>query len=130
MTTPQRMRAAMFAALLCLAVACAGAAAREQLLLPAMAGTWSKVRPQVVRELAVAPNAEASAAVAEVDAAFDVGPGSRLAAVRWPLLEQLAENDIARRLAAGEIGPGVAESLRGLLADLAESRAQYLRQRP
>jgi hypothetical protein len=131
--TTQRFRVWSLSALFflsCLAAACFGTAARDNLLLPSMGGSWSKVRPMVERELARVPNAEAAAAVVEVDKAIDTGPPARLAAVRWPLLEQLAEDDIARRLAAGEIGPGVATSLRGLLADLAESRAQYLRQRP
>lgn len=127
---PRALALAGLSAVLFLVACCTGTAAREQLLLPAIAGSWGKVRPMVERELERTPDAEAAAALVDVDAAVKVGPPSRLAAVQWPRLEQLAEADIDRRLAAGEIGPGVAKSLRGLLADLAESRAVYLRQKP
>ncbi|MBL8752281.1 MAG: hypothetical protein JNK15_03185 [Planctomycetes bacterium] len=110
-----------------LLVSCAGTAARQSALLPAIASSWSAVRVQVTRELAAAPDPAGTAAVFDADAALAKGDPVAIAAVPWSLLEGLALADVQRREAAAEIGPGVAKILRGRLADLAESRSLYLR---
>lgn len=109
---------------------CAGSIARHEVLLPAMVGAWTNIRVQVERELQRAPDPGATAAVAAADEALRIGDPVAIAAVRWDVLDMLAVRDIDRRVAALEIGPGVAESLRGRLAEFAESRAQYLRRGP
>ncbi|MBL8756326.1 MAG: hypothetical protein JNK15_23735 [Planctomycetes bacterium] len=116
--------------LMLLLAACAGTAARQQVLLPAIAGAWSDVRLQVVRELLQVPNTEATAAVAAADRAIASGDAVQVATVPWPLIEQTALADVDRRLAADQIGPLVAESLRGRITDLRESIALYIRRIP
>jgi hypothetical protein len=112
---------------LLLAIACAGTAARQRSMLPALAETWTNgIRAQVVREAAAAGSSVAEIAVA--DAAFPTGDPVRIGSVDWALLDSYAAADIERQLAAQAIGPMVAESLRGRLADFIASRRLYLRQ--
>lgn len=110
-----------------LLAACAGTAAREHVQLPALANAWSRLRVGVERELAAAPSPAGAAALEQADRAFVVGTPAAVAVVPWPMLEQLARDDATRRLQAGEIGPGVAESRLALVDDFARSRALYLR---
>lgn len=113
--------------LLLLLGACAGQTARDNVQLPALASTWGRLRPAVERELAATPNPTGAAALVQADQAFAAGTPSAIAVVPWSVLDDLARADTDRRLAAGEIGPGVAESRRGLIDDFARSRALYLR---
>lgn len=112
-----------------IAMACAGMAARSGMLAPAMAQAWGGIRVQVVRELGLEPNAAGSIALADADVALAAADPVKVAAVEWPLLDELTEADVARRLAAQAIGPITAESLRGRLADFVDARAIYTRTR-
>jgi hypothetical protein len=114
--------------LFALLAACAGTAARQQTLLPAIASTWAHIRVQVVREAAAADYVGIEAALAAADKALEIRDPVTIAAVNWGLLEVAAAADTERRLTAGEIGPLVAESLRGRLADFTHARNLYLRQ--
>lgn len=122
----QRSKQALLSLLL-LTAACAGTIARENALLPALRGAWAGIKVQVERELAITPDATATAAVVAADAALQSGDAVAVVAVDWPRIEALAEADIVRRMVAGQIGPGVAVSLRGRLAEFAEARALYTR---
>lgn len=110
-----------------LASACAGSAARSEALLPAMRQAWQGIRECVVRELAAAPDANGAAALVGADTALRLDDPVGLAAVDWRILDELASSDVARRLAAGQISQGVAESLAERLARFAEARATYTR---
>lgn len=111
--------------------ACAGTAARQNVLLPALADTWANgIRVQVVREAAQADYSGAAVAVVAADAALAAGDPPKVAAVNWAILELVAAADIERMLATGQIGPIVAESLRGRLVDFTAARRLYLRQNP
>ncbi len=121
----------IFLSLLVFATACAGSAARQHVLIPSMRTSWESIRVAVLREAAAQQHATGAASVAAADEALAAGDPVKIASVDWPVLDLLAEADTARRVVAGAIGPGVAESLRGRLADFAESRALYLtRTRP
>lgn len=109
-------------------VACAGTAARQNVLLPALASTWASIRVQIERQASFQDDTQAPKVAAAASAALTSGDPVAIAAVNWTLLEDLALADIDRRIAAREIGPLVAESLRGRLVDFAASRRLYLRQ--
>ena len=99
--------------------ACAGITAREEGLMRVMAGVWPNVRTVV--EAGVEDAVEAgdldeqgrAALVEEMDAmamALESGDRHELLSVDWATLSVFAERGIAAR--RGEIGPGVAASLR------------------
>lgn len=114
-------------ALFMIAAACAGTTARAEVLLPALRQAWAGIRGGVERELVVAPDAAGTAALAGADAALRSGDQIAVAAVAWPVLDALAMADITRRTAAGQIGPGVAESWRERLRQFAAARATFNR---
>ena len=96
------------------ASACAGVAARDEALLPAMRLAWPPIAELVERGTANridGAQVPVLAAAREMTAALDSGDRERVAAVDWPILRFAAAEGIKRRIEAGEIGPGVAESL-------------------
>ncbi len=107
---------------------CAGQAARQHILLPAMQKCWLVIRADVLRELDRLDDPTARAVLHQADRAVDTGDPAGMATVRWPLLEELAESSIVRRTESGELGPGVASSKRMLIADFKQDRLLYLRQ--
>lgn len=112
---------------LLLLVACAGAAARTNVQLPSLRATWGNLREAVVRQLAVEPDTATDAAMVGADKALEVGDPVQVLAVDWPRLDRAIELDLARQLAAGQIGPLGAESRRGLLVDFHDSIRLYTR---
>ena len=110
-------------------IACAGGAARTNSLLPALSQAWASIRVQCMREHDAAPNPAVKVAIADADGAIVRGDIVAFLSVDWKLLDATAEADIKRRLLDATIGPLTAESLRGRLAEFAESRALYT-QRP
>jgi uncharacterized protein (DUF1501 family) len=110
-------------------VACAGAAARQNVLLPAMDSNWQQLRPGIERELAAAPNPAGTTAVAAANDAFKAANPAALMTVDWQLLDSIAEADVVRQLADGKLGPIGADSRRKLIAEFAEARGIYARTR-
>lgn len=109
--------------LLTLLAACAGTATRQNIQLPALAGVWAHIAPSVAR---ADPSKEAELASAKQ--ALELGDPVKIASVAWGPLLAAAGDDIERRLEAKEIGPLVAESLRGRLNDFTTNLALFLRQ--
>lgn len=107
--------------------ACAGTAARQDVLLPAMSAAWASIKVQVQREASHIDSMQAAEAVAAADAAFATADPVKFAAVNWGVLDALALADIDRRLDAQQIGVQVAQSLRGRVVDFAAARGLYLR---
>lgn len=96
-------------ALLLLAAACAGLAARDHVLLPALQDAW----PSVAREIdAGHPDAATVAIKDQADGALKAGDKIRIGAVSWPILRTAAEAGVAEMVRAGTVSPGVAGSLR------------------
>ena len=112
---------------LLLLVACAGAAARTNVQLPAIRSSWGNLREAVVRQLAVEPDAATEATLAGADQALQVGDPVQVLAVDWKRLDRAIELDLARQIAAGQIGPLGAESRRGLLAEFHDAIRLYTR---
>lgn len=108
--------------LLMLLAACAGTSTRQNLQLPALVGVWAKIAPSVMRA-----DPSLGAAAQQATEALGLGDPLRIAAVPWQALLGAAGDDIERRLEAKEIGPLVAESLRGRLNDFSSSIDLYLR---
>lgn len=106
---------------------CAGSAARENVQRPAIAATWAQLREAVVRQIAIEHDDATDAALVAADSAIATGDAVQILAVDWKRIERAVELDVARQLAAGEIGPLGAESRRGLLVEFAEARALYTR---
>lgn len=120
--------------------ACAGTAAREHTLLPAMRLAWPGVQAAVARgittgleaqsqTLTAAAAAELTTATREMKAALETGEAGQVAAasVMWPALEALAFTGIDARVRAGEIGSGVAESLRERVRQFSLALIKFLR---
>lgn len=112
--------------LLLLGAACAGAAARQGVTLPAMRAAWEAIKVEATREAVATQTGQAD--VAAADAAMAAGTAAAIAAAPWGVVEMLARGDITRRVAAGTIGPGVADSLLEELRLFAISRATFTRQ--
>lgn len=108
-------------------VACAGATAREEVLLPAMEMAWPTVRAQVADQLLHAPDDAATATLAAADQALATGNPAAFAAVDWATIDAAAEASIARRELAQEIGPDVAVLLRERLLQFRNARPTYTR---
>lgn len=128
--TNQRRRLPLLLLLLpccAMAPACAGARAREHALLPALVEVWPRIREGMAREAAAQGRAEASGVVEAADVALRSGDLSAIAAVPWPLLDELALADVQRRAAAGQLGPDVVPILRGRLEQFAAQRTKLLR---
>lgn len=115
---------------LLLLVACAGAAARTNVQLPAIQSTWSNLRTAVERQVAAEPDAATAAAMVSADQAVKTGDPVQLLAVDWERLERAIELDLARQVAVGEIGPLGAESRRGLLTEFRDAIRLYTRTTP
>lgn len=113
--------------LLLILVACAGAAARQNLLLPSMQQAWVGVRAQVADQLLHVEDSATTAELAGADAALQTGDAVAVAAVDWPRIDAAAEASIERRVQAQDIGPAVAESLRERLRQFANARQTYTR---
>ena len=109
-----------------LIAACAGTTARTEALLPAMRQAWVGIRPAVERHITSIDDLTYNQALAAADAALASGEPVSFASVAWQLIDESHEADVARRVKAGEIGPGVAESLRERLAQFADARATFL----
>lgn len=95
---------------------CAGARAQRNVLTPALLGAWTTIAVQ----------AADGGATVELVAAFNVALETRAYAdvvEQWPEIRAAAEVSILARLAGGEIGPGVAESLRSRLRQFNEGVA-------
>ena len=109
---------------------CAGAAARANVLLPAMQADWQSIRVAVDRQVATVDDLAQRQAVVAADAAMATGDPVAIAAVPWPLLDDAHEADVVRRIAAGEISPGVADSLRERLRQFAIARTTLTTRSP
>lgn len=92
------MRTAISSVVLLLLAACAGARAREDVLLPALRGEWPHVRA-----LAVRGDARIEPTAARMDGALAAGDRPAIAAT-WPPLETAALAGVQAELAAAEIG--------------------------
>jgi hypothetical protein len=108
-----------------LLTACSGVTARREVLLPAIRTAWGSVRIGVEREVAAQHHPTGAAELAKADEALAAGVAARVMAVDWLLLEQLADADIERRTAAGEVSAGVAVSLRERITQLNAARKSY-----
>ena len=113
--------------LVLLVAACTGNAARQHALLPTLRTSWTSIRVEVLREADVVQHATGAAVVAAADEALAAGDPIKVAAVDWPTAEQLAADDVDRRVAAGLIGPGVGGSLRERHARFTEQRLTFTR---
>jgi hypothetical protein len=114
-------------ALFLIAAACAGTTARTEVMLPAMRQAWAGIRPAVERYVSTVDDIAQRDALTAADAALQSGDPVAIAGVPWQLLDDAHEADVVRRVAASEIGPGVADSLRERLAKFVESRATFTR---
>lgn len=88
---------------------CAGMKARENVLLPTMALAFSTVIAPIIE--ASDPSSDVLLAVSAVRAALEAGDGEAVSAA-WAVLEPAVLAAIDRRVDRGEIGPGVAGSLK------------------
>jgi len=113
------------ALLLTLLTACAGTRARDNVLLPAMQLAWPGVAKDVEHgvvdgeqqgDLNAASADVLRAGAASMGAALEVGDRFEVLAVDWASLRGMALRGIVVRVARGEIGAGVAGSLRERVA--------------
>lgn len=88
-------------------VACAGITARQDVLLPAIAGAWPAVRAE-----AVLGDPQVEPIAAQADTALQAGDKIRIGAVPWAQIQAAATAGIAAKVTAGAVTAGVAESLR------------------
>lgn len=117
----------MWAALaLLVLVSCAGATARQQVLLPAMRTAWPPIREVVETELQQAPDSATTAAVAAAESALQAGTSTAVTSVAWPLIDTAHESGLVRSVQAGAIGPGVADSLRERAKQFAAARVEFV----
>jgi len=106
---------------------CAGQAAREASTLPAMRTAWNAIKVEARREATARNSADGFLAIDQADAAMASGVVRDILVVPWKTIEDLAEADIARRLAINELGEGSAGSLREELRLFKISRDTYTR---
>jgi hypothetical protein len=116
------MRTIALVVLALAASACAGAKAREHVLLPAVRMAWPAVQDDVLRgiEDGIADGELTSMQVAELQSrTFHLGmtitasyDPDAFAVAGWNTLEPWAHRGIQDRVDDHEIGPGVAESFR------------------
>lgn len=111
------MRTALFAASLLLLSACAGVAARNKALLPAMASAYAGIYDDIRRGIKAeerAPQAaqELRRLADNLGDALKSSDYRRVMRIDWPRLAMLAELGISARILGGEIGEGVALSYR------------------
>lgn len=93
------------AAFLVLAAACAAARTADSVLLPAVREAWADVRTEAAR------GGAAEGTILAFDRALGTSDYVVLPAM-WVRIAPAALEDIQRRTNAGEVGPGVADSLR------------------
>jgi hypothetical protein len=117
-------------ALLVLLVGClAGPVAREEALLPALRAAVAGVSVDVSQGISALPLGAQPAAsdIAGVFfVAFNSDPMPADTYLLWPPVFQLCESGIVARVAAAEITPGVAESLRERSRLFGEGLRKYL----
>lgn len=118
----------LLSACFCLAAGCAGAAARQNVQLPAMRAAWEAIKIEATREANAQQSEPGLAAVGKADAAMTEGTAAAIASAPWPTVDALALGDIQRRVDTGAIGPGVGDSLREELRLFALNRSQFARQ--
>lgn len=97
-----RIVSGILTALILLTAACAGVAARKNVLIPTMELMWPSI---------VASIGSSSPEVEAMTVALKSRDIDKVLLANWDLLRSLALAGIQARLDAGEIGPGVAESL-------------------
>lgn len=83
--------------------ACAGALTRTKVALPALAGTWQRIRVDIEAQLQAEPNPVTLAQLAMADAALATDDPIRAAAVDWRGLLSAAASGIAKQVAAGAL---------------------------
>jgi hypothetical protein len=96
--------------------ACAGAITRTKVVLPALAGTWHRIRVDIDAQLHAEPNPVTLAQLAMADAALATDDPLRAAAVDWRGLLAAADAGIAKQVAAGTLPEIAAGSFRERLA--------------
>lgn len=109
------MRTALLAASLLLLSACAGVAARNKALLPAMASAYTGIYADIHRgikakELTPIEKKHLYLLALDLGDALKSSDYRRVMRVDWPRLREVAILGITARVAAGEIGTGVADS--------------------
>ena len=108
-------RLALGLAAVVLLASCAGIAAREHVLVPAMKMAWAGISSDIDVGLSLLTVDAASAVRVQqkrMAAALDAGDIPGVLAVDWRLLREVAIVGIIQRVKRGEIGPGVVFSLR------------------
>ena len=108
-------RLALGLAAVVLLASCAGIAAREHVLVPAMKMAWAGISSDIDVGLSLLTVDAASAVRVQqkrMAAALDAGDIPGVLAVDWSLLREVAIVGIIQRVKRGEIGPGVVFSLR------------------
>jgi hypothetical protein len=108
---------------------CAGTAARNEVLLPAIRLAWPEIKSGAIREAVATAHPDALSAVADAERAINHSdnPEPSMAIVAWPLILDLARGDVIRRVQDGSIGPGVGESLHERIRRFEEAVNTYLR---
>ena len=109
---------------------CAGTAARDNTLLPAMRLAWPPVKAGAERQANRLPTATADLAViADAERALIASeiPATAMITVDWALVMTRARDDVAHRIAAQEIGAGVGASLSERIRLFEQSINTYLR---
>lgn len=114
--------------------ACAGTAARNETLLPAIRNAWTGVQAdstsgihaaltaaEITAEAAIA----AHKSIADAGTALEVGDVIAVASVPWTSITGFAERGITARVMSREIGPGVASSLRERLRQFRDGLAKF-----
>lgn len=102
--------------------ACAGTAARSDALWPVIDAKWPVVRDQA---RAAADEPAEVQVVDAADAAIRAGTPIAVVAVNWTAVRSLAVEHLAARAAAGEIGPGVLDSLMERVTQFDAAIASY-----
>ena len=112
----RRARAFCAGAVLLLLVACAGLKARRHVLVPAMNMAWAGISSDIdvgISGLTVDAASGVRVQQQRMAAALTAGDITGILLVDWPALRKIAHQGIdLRRWKHGQIGPGVAESLR------------------
>jgi hypothetical protein len=127
MKTIRRILPCFLLLLAACASSCAGTLARQNVQLPALQNTWSRLRPAAERQVLAEHDDALDAAIVAADGAMATGDPVQMLTVDWKRIERAVELDVARQLATGQLGPLGAESRRGLLVEFAQERATYTR---
>jgi len=115
-------------------LACAGTAARNETLLPAIRNAWPGVQADATAGVHAAVTtaeitAEAAVAAhksfADAGVALEVGDVVAIASVPWVSITGFAERGITARVMSREVGPGVASSLRERLAQFRAALSKF-----